>query len=64
MFYLHNLKDHLIDRRNRLCKTGYRTYDAELRYLLQFLHENTYTRTLLDILDASTVVDFAQWESE
>ena len=37
MFYLHNLRVRLQERRNRLYKTGYRTYDGELLYLLQFL---------------------------
>ena len=46
MFYLHNLRVRLQERRNRLYKTGYRTYDAELLYLFQFLDGNQYTRSL------------------
>ena len=48
MFYLRNLRVRLQERRNRLYKTGYRTYDAELRYLIQFLSEVSYIRSMLD----------------
>ena len=64
MFYLHNLRVRLQERRNRLFKTGYRTYDGELLYLLQFLDGNQYTRSLLNELEVSTAVDFEQWVSE
>ena len=64
MFFLHNLRVRLQERRNRLYRTDFRTYDAELRYLLQFLDENTYIRSLLATLDASTSVDFEQWATE
>ena len=64
MFYLHNLRVRLQERRNRLYKTGYRTYDGELLYLLQFLDGNQYTRSLLNELEVSTAVDFEQWVSE
>ena len=61
MFYLRNLRVQLQERRNRLYKTSYITHDAELRYLLQFLDGNPYTRSLLAALDVSTSVDFEQW---
>ena len=64
MFYLHNLRVRLQERRNRLYKTGYRTYNGELLYLLQFLDGNQYTRSLLNELDVSTAVDFEQWVSK
>ena len=64
MFYLRNLRVRLQERRNRLYKTDFRTYDAELRYFLQFLDENTYIRSLLATLNANTSVDFEQWISE
>ena len=64
MFYLHNLRVRLQERRNRLYKTDHITYSAELRYLLQFLHENTYICSLLAALDANTSVDFEQWVTE
>ena len=64
MFYLRDLRVRLQERRNRLFKTGYRTYDAELRYMLQFLCDNPYTRSLLTALDVSTSVDFDQWAAE
>ena len=64
MFYLHNLRVRLQERRNRLYKTDFRTYDAELRYLLQFLDDNPYTRSLLSALDVGTAVDFEQWATE
>ena len=61
MFYLRNLRVRLQERRNRLYRTGFRTYDAELRYLLQFLDINPYTRSLLDTLSVSPTVDFDRW---
>ena len=64
MFYLHNLRVRLQERRNRLYKTGYRTYNGELLYLLQFLDGNQYTRSLLNELEVSTAVDFEQWVSK
>lgn len=64
MSYLRNLRVHLQERRNRLYKTDFRTYDAELRYLLQFLGDNPYIRSLLSALDVSTSVDFEQWATE
>ena len=64
MFYLRNLRVHLQERRNRLYRTGFRTYDAELLYLLQFLNDNPFTRSLIEVLDASTAIDFDQWVAE
>ena len=64
MFYLHNLRVRLQERRKRLYRTDSITYDAELRYFLQFLDENTYIRSLLATLDANTSVDFEQWTAE
>ena len=64
MFYLRNLRVRLQERRNRLYKTGYRTYPAELCYMLQFLDDNPYSRSLLTALDKSISVDFEQWKTE
>ena len=64
MFYFHNLRVRLQERRKRLYRTDSITYDAELRYFLQFLDENTYIRSLLATLDANTSVDFEQWTAE
>ena len=64
MFYLHNLRVRLQERRNRLYKTGYRTFPAELCYMLQFLDDNPYTRSLLTAVDKSPSVDFEQWTTE
>ena len=64
MLYLRNLRVRLQERRNRLYRTDSITYDAELRYFLQFLDENTYIRSLLVSLDANTSVDFEQWTTE
>ena len=61
MFYLRNLRVRLQERRNRLYRTGFRAYDAELRYLLQFLDDNHYTRSLLDTLSVSPTADFDGW---
>ena len=64
MFYLRHLRVRLQERRNRLYRTDSITYDAELRYFLRFLDENTYIRSLLVSLDANTSVDFEQWTTE
>ena len=64
MFYLRNLRVRLQERRNRLYKTGFRNYDTELRYFLQFLNDNPYTKSLQETLDAGTSLDFEQWASE
>ncbi len=64
MFYLRNLRVRLQERRNRLYKTNFRTFDAELRYLCQFLDDNTYIRYLLDCLDLGTAVEFEQWATK
>ena len=64
MFYLRNLRVRLQERRNRLYKTTYRTYDTELRYLFQFLNEETYIRSLVSVLELSTSVDFQQWTTD
>ena len=61
MFYLRNLRARLQERRNRLYKCSSKTYDAELGYLLQFLDDNSYTRSLLKTLDGSDSADFESW---
>ena len=64
MLHHRNLKDRLQDRRNRLYSTSYATYNIELQYLLQFLHQNHYTRSAIDVLWASSTVDFEEWEAQ
>ena len=64
MVYLHNLRVRLQERRNRLYRTGYQTYDAELRYLLEFLDNNPLTRSLLTEVKESPSVDFEHWVSQ
>ena len=64
MFYLQNFRVQLQERRNRLHRCGYETYDAELRYFFQFLDSNTYTRSLMALLDTSNSIDFGQWAEE
>ena len=64
MFYLRDLRVKLQERRNRLYKTGFRTYDAEFQYLFQFLDANPYTRSLLNTLDASSSVNVEQWMND
>ena len=64
MLFHRNLRVQLQERRNRLYKSSYRTYDAELRYLFQFLDNNCYTRSLLAALDVSKTVDFDQWAAQ
>ena len=64
MFYLRDLRVKIQDRRNRLYRNGYRTYPAELQYLLQFLDANPYTRSLLTALNESSSIDFEQWVND
>ena len=64
MFYLHNLRVRLQERRNRLYKTGPQTYETELHYLFHFLDSNSYIRSLLTTIDASPSVDFEQWVAD
>ena len=64
MFYLHNLRVRLQERRNRLYKNGHQTYETELQYLFHFLDSNSYTRSLLTTIEASASVDFEQWVAD
>ena len=64
MLYLRNLRVALQERRTRLHRTDFQTYDDELRYFLQFLDENIYVRALLLMLQANIPVDFDLWEKE
>ena len=64
MLYLQNLRVRLQERRNRLYRAGYLSYDAELQYLLELLAGNPYSRSLLTVLDASDSVNFEQWSSD
>ena len=61
MLYPHQLRVRIQDRKARLYRSGYSTYQDELRYFLQFLHDNHYTSALLTEIDANTSVDFNQW---
>lgn len=64
MFYLRNLKSNLQERRCRLRGSSYSIYSSELRYMLDFLKTNSYTRTLLETLDIGSSEDFDQWEAK
>ena len=64
MFYLRDLRVRLQERRNRLYRAGFKGYEDELRYLFHFLDENSYTRSLLSVLDENPSVDFEQWAKE
>jgi|GEM_PF-539678 len=64
MYYLLNLRVQLQERRNRLFKSGYSTYHAELRYLFQFLHKNPCTRSLLTSLDSEVTLNVDDWYAE
>lgn len=61
MLYLRNLRGQLEERRNRLFNCGRQTYDAELRYFLQFLSDNRFTNCLVNQLILDTSVDFEEW---
>ena len=64
MFYLRDLRVRLQERRNRLYRNRNQTYDAELRYLFEFLDNNPLTRALLTEIEESPSVDFEQWVSQ
>ena len=64
MLFPLQLRVRIQDRKARLYRSGYKTYQAELRYFLQFLRENSYTRALLTRIDANTSVDVEQWIRE
>ena len=61
MFYPQQLRVQIQERRNRLFRSGFATYQSELRYFLQFLHDNHYTRALLTTLDAPDPLDIGKW---
>ena len=61
MLYPHQLRVRIQERKTRLYRSDYRTYQDELRYFLQFLHESHYTRALLVEIDAHPSEDFEQW---
>ena len=63
MFYLQDLRVRLQERRNRLYRAGARSYHEELQYFLNFLDENSYTHSLLTMLDENSSVDFEEWET-
>ena len=39
-------------------------YLSELRYFLEFLHGNHFTRALLAMIDSDASVDFGQWVAD
>lgn len=61
MLYPLQLRVRIQDRKARLYRSGYTSYQSELRYFLQFLNDNHFTRSLLSTIDADTSVDFDQW---
>ena len=64
MVNLSNLKVDLAKRRTRLYDAGYFSYHSELRYFLQFLHQNHYTRSLIDILLVCPTVSIDEWREK
>ena len=64
MFYLQDLRVRLQERKNRLHRTGHRSYHEELQYFFQFLDENSYIHSLLTVLDENSSVDFDEWEAQ
>ena len=63
MFSPNNLTGQILERVDRLDKTDFESYDAELRYFLTFLYKNSSTCSLLTIIDANTSVNFEQWNT-
>ena len=61
MLYPHQLRVRIQDRKNRLYRSGEAAYLSELRYFLEFLHGNHFTRALLSMIDTDASVDFSQW---
>ena len=61
MFYPQQLRVRIQERRNRLFRSEFSTYQSELRYFIQFLNDNHYTRALLTTLDAGDPLDIGKW---
>ena len=55
------LRERIRNRANRLYESQGAGYQDELKYFLQFLHENQYTRALLSALGADSSVDLDRW---
>lgn len=64
MLYIQNLRVKLQQRRNRVHKASTQQYETELRMFLQFLDDNIHLRSLIEELERSDCVDFAQWKQE
>lgn len=47
MLYLRNLRVKLQEKSNRVRRTSYQSYRVELRFFLEFLQSNPYTKSLL-----------------
>ena len=64
MLYPHQLRVRIQDRKNRLYRSDGEAYLSELRYFLEFLHGNHFTRALLAMIDSDASVDFGQWVAD
>lgn len=64
MYYQQNLRVQLQQRRNRLYKVTYQTYQSELKYLFDFLNRSPYIRGILTELECSSPITFAMWKEE
>ena len=61
MFYPHQIRVRIQDRKTRLYRCGGTNFLSELQYFLDFLHDNHYTRALLTTVEANTSVDVEEW---
>jgi hypothetical protein len=64
VYYQQNLRVQLQQRRNRLYKATYQTYQSELNYLFDFLNRSPYIRGMLTELECSSPITFAMWKEE
>ena len=64
MIYPHQIRVRIQERKARLYRSSYTAYHAELRYFLNFLYENHFTRALLMEIDAHPSTDFEQWAED
>lgn len=64
MIHLHNLKEHLQERKVRFERVRYEDFVGETVLFLDFIRSNHYTAALLDLIDSDNTVSFEQWRDD
>ena len=62
MLHLRDLRVQIQQRRNRIHRTDHEYFNDELLYTFQFLNKSAYIRNLMTTIEASTDVDFSEWQ--